>query len=213
MDKPRGRRAGSSESSGESGSTKEKARQRSREAAQRTQQQAAQVAEQGREQAKSQIATQKERVAGQLEGVAQALHGTGQQLREQDQGSIGRYADQAAEQVEQFSGFLRERDANELIGEAENLARRQPAVFLGGAFVLGVAAARFLKSSSTSGGGGASGDRSGSSYGGESYASARGEVTYGVGEGPESSSYEIEEDRELDREDDLRRRNRASGGT
>lgn len=92
---------------------------------------------------------------------------------------------------------MRERDANELIGEAENLARSRPAVFLGGAFVLGVAAARFLKSSS-SGQTGASGG--GSSAGGGTAA----------GSGP---SYEggmertaIQEDRELDREDDLRRR-------
>ena len=172
------RRAGGAGSTG--GSTKEQAKQQSREVAQRAQQQASEVAEQGSRRAKSQIATQKERAAGQLEGVAQALHQTGQQLREQDQGSMGRYADQAADQVERFSGFLRESDANELIGEAESLARSRPAVFLGGAFVLGVAAARFLKSSSSSSSssGGAAGG--GSSYGVGSYSAGRGASDAGV---------------------------------
>ena len=205
VDNPRVRRVGSSRSGASDESTKEKAKQQSQEVAQRAQQQASEVAEQGSQQAKSQIATQKERAAGQLEGVAQALHQTGQQLREQDQGPIGRYADKAAEQVERFSGFLRERDANELIGEAESLARSRPTVFLGGAFVLGLAAARFLKSSSSSGNGGASGGSFGSSYGNDSYASAGSGTSYEGGTGRTA----IEEDRELDREGDLSRRTRA----
>jgi hypothetical protein len=36
----------------------------------------------------------------------------------------------------------------ELIGDVEQFARRSPALFLGGAFALGVLAARFVKSSS-----------------------------------------------------------------
>jgi hypothetical protein len=53
----------------------------------------------------------------------------------------------AAHQVEQFSRTLKERDVEQLYGEAEAFARRQPGVFLGGAVVLGFLAARFLKSS------------------------------------------------------------------
>jgi hypothetical protein len=38
-----------------------------------------------------------------------------------------------------------------LVGDVENFARRQPALFIGGALALGILAARFLKSSSQQG--------------------------------------------------------------
>ncbi len=125
----------------------EQTRQRSQEVAQQGQQKASEYAEQGREKAKGQIATQKERASGELQGIAQALQQTGSQLREQDQDSVGQYAEQAAEQVERLSNYLSEKDSEQLISEVEDFARNRPAVFLGGAFILGAAAARFLKSS------------------------------------------------------------------
>lgn len=125
----------------------EEGRQQSREVAQQGQQKASEYAQQGREQAKGQIATQKERASGELHGISQALQKTAEQLKEQDQEPIGRYADQASEQAEKFSNYLSERDAEQLLNEAKDLARNKPAIFLGGAVLVGVAAARFLKSS------------------------------------------------------------------
>jgi hypothetical protein len=49
--------------------------------------------------------------------------------------------------VERVANYLRERDFHQLVNDAEDFARRSPAVFLGSAFVLGLAASRFLKSS------------------------------------------------------------------
>ena len=111
-------------------------------------QKAGQLTEQAKQQATSQLESQKQRATGNLSSVAHALHQTGDQLHQQDQGRIGDYAHQAADHVERFSGYLRNRDVNQMIGEAEGLARREPALFLGGAFALGLLAARFLKSSS-----------------------------------------------------------------
>lgn len=129
-----------SESSGQ-------ASEKASEYAEQGQEKAAEAAEQGREKAKGQISTQKERASSELQGVARALKSTGEQLREEDQDSIGRYADQAAEQVERLSNYLSDKDSEEFVSEVEDFARSRPAVFLGGAFVLGIAAARFLKSS------------------------------------------------------------------
>ncbi len=129
-----------------SGSSEE-TRQRSQEMAQQGQQKASEYAEQGREQAKGQIATQKERASSELQGISRALRQTGDQLREQDQDSIGQYAEQAADQVGRLSDFLSEKDSEQLISEVEDFARHRPAIFLGAAFVVGAAAARFLKSS------------------------------------------------------------------
>jgi len=61
---------------------------------------------------------------------------------------MARYADQASDQVERFSGYLRETDVDEIIDEVRGVARRRPALFLGAAAALGFFATRFLKSSS-----------------------------------------------------------------
>jgi hypothetical protein len=117
------------------------------QAVEQAQQTAGKVVDQAKGQATSQITTQKERAAGGLGSVAQALRQTGQELRGQEQDTIGRYADTVAQQVERFAGYLRERDAAELVDDAEDLARRQPGLFLGGAVALGFLGTRFLMSS------------------------------------------------------------------
>jgi hypothetical protein len=60
---------------------------------------------------------------------------------------MSRYILQAADQVDNLAAFLNNRDVGDLLQEVEGFARRQPAVFVGGAFALGVLGARFLKSS------------------------------------------------------------------
>jgi hypothetical protein len=61
---------------------------------------------------------------------------------------MAEYAEKASDQVERFSGYLRETDVDEIIDEVRGVARRRPALFLGGAAALGFLATRFLKSSS-----------------------------------------------------------------
>jgi len=128
-------------STSQSGSTSQQAQDQAR-------QKVGQVTDQAKQQATSRLSDQKQRASESLGSVAQALRQTGQQLRDQDQGTVAQYTDQAADQIERFSGFLRNRDVNDLVGEVERFARRQPALFLGGAFTLGLLGARFLKSSS-----------------------------------------------------------------
>lgn len=156
MERPYDRRTGSSEESrSEEGLERDPQQRESQQSGSQeesqtqevAQQKASKYAEQGRERAVGQLATQKERASSELGGVAKALRTTGEQLQEQEQGSVAKYVGQAAERTERLSEYLSERDANELVGEVEDFARNRPAVFLGGAFAVGVAAARFLKSS------------------------------------------------------------------
>lgn len=98
-------------------------------------------------QAHSSLTEQKEAAVHQLSGFANALRQSSDQLREQDQGAFASYSQQAADQIEQMSGYLRDRDLKELMHDAEDFARQQPELFIGGAFTLGLLAARFLKSS------------------------------------------------------------------
>ena len=99
------------------------------------------------ERATGALAGRQEAASGQLSTVAQTFRQMGDQLRDQDQADIAGYLDRATAQVERLADYLRDRDARELVGEAERFARREPALFLGGAFTLGLLAARFLKSS------------------------------------------------------------------
>lgn len=98
--------------------------------------------------AKSQMAVGKDRLADSFDNVAQALRSSTQQMQGPELGFVGDYMGRAADKVSEISEHLRTRDVNELIQETEGFARREPTVFLAGAFALGLIAARFLRSSS-----------------------------------------------------------------
>jgi len=115
--------------------------------ADQAQQAAGQAVDQARQQVSSRLVDQKDRAADGLTSVAQALRQTSQQLRTQDQQAITSYIENAASQVERVSDYLKNNDLGGLIDDVERFARRQPALFLGGTFVLGLLGARFLKSS------------------------------------------------------------------
>src|SRR5215218_4914731 len=117
------------------------------------QDQAMKLVDTARQQATSQLGTQQQRLAGTLTTVATALHQASREMRNQDEGPIADYVDTAANQVEQFANTLREQDLEQLMTTTAQFARRQPALFLGAAFVLGFAATRFIKSSTPSGSG------------------------------------------------------------
>lgn len=96
------------------------------------------------ERVQERLADQVSRATGQLESVASSLRTAGHQMPDE---GIGRYMVQAATQVDNLASFLNNREVSDLVDEVEGFARRQPAVFIGGAFALGVLGARFLRSS------------------------------------------------------------------
>jgi hypothetical protein len=95
----------------------------------------------------SQLNTQKDRATDGIGNVAQAVRQSTQQLRDQRHDRIADYVDQAAGQLERFSNTLKQKNVSELLDEAQRFARRNPALFIGGAFALGLLSARFFKSS------------------------------------------------------------------
>jgi hypothetical protein len=110
-------------------------------------QSASDVTEQAKQTATSQIAVRKDQAAQGLSAVSSSMRQMGDNLRQNDQtSSYAQYVDQAAQQVERFSGYLQHHDAREIMTDAEDWARRNPALVLGGAFALGLLASRFLKS-------------------------------------------------------------------
>lgn len=129
----------------------DKVAQQAQSLAQQTQEKAGDLVDQARDQAKAGLSRGKDQAVGSLSAIAQALRQTGQQFHQQHQEGIAGFADSAASQVEQLSGYFHGRDVDQLAREAEDLARSQPAVFLGSALALGFVAARFLKSSRANG--------------------------------------------------------------
>lgn len=105
------------------------------------------TASQAQQQAKSQIAMGKDRVAESMESVANALRSSTDQMQGQETGFVGDYMNRAADKVSEISQHLRQSDVNQLMHETEDFARREPTIFLAGAFALGLIATRFLKSS------------------------------------------------------------------
>jgi len=130
---------------------KEQAKQQGQQFSQQARQQAGELANRGGEQIKSQLDYQKHQAVQRMTPVQSALRETAQQLRRQGQGPVAGYVDQASDQVERFSGYLRETSVDEITDEVRGFARSRPALFLGSAALLGFFATRFLKSSSQGG--------------------------------------------------------------
>jgi hypothetical protein len=107
---------------------------------------ASRVGDTAQEQVGRQVNSQLGHGADMLVDVSQAVRKSGDQLRGQ-QPQIASFADTAADRLDKAAQELRETDFQGLVRTAEDFARRQPAVFLGGALLLGVAASRFLKAS------------------------------------------------------------------
>jgi hypothetical protein len=104
-----------------------------------------------RQRATAQLDTQKGRATDGLSALSQAARQTTQQLRSTQHETIADYIDRAAQQLDRFTERIRNKDVDELLRDAQQLARRQPALFIGGSFVAGLLAARFLKSSQQDG--------------------------------------------------------------
>lgn len=100
------------------------------------------------------IDDKKANLAQGLSGVAETIRQVGDSVKppEGEQANkvaelTTQYTESLSQQVEKLSGYLERQDLRGLMSDLEKFARRNPAIFLGGAFALGILAARFLKSS------------------------------------------------------------------
>jgi len=107
------------------------------------------AAEKAKGVAVSQLSSQKGRAADAVSNMADTLRQAGQAVAQsQPSVPVHQYVNRAADQLEQLGSFLNENEVEDILGEVEGFARRQPMVFLGAAFAAGLVASRFLKSSS-----------------------------------------------------------------
>ena len=122
--------------------------EQARNLASQAKEQSAELAGQAKQQLNTLITEQKARAAERLGGIAGILRETADKLgRDELAGRVGRYATQAADQVESVSRYVRGTDLQSFVRDTGQFARRRPEVFLAGTFLIGLLAARFLKAS------------------------------------------------------------------
>lgn len=124
----------------------ESLRGRSREVASQVKERASEVVGQYSERAKTGIEEQKHRAAQELSNVANALRSCGTDLQSGEESMLAPYVGRVADEVNRLSNLLDSRSVDDIARDVEGFARRNPAVFLGACFGVGILAARFLKS-------------------------------------------------------------------
>jgi len=97
----------------------------------------------------SRVDEQKNRAADGLGGIADVIRNAGNELRAENE-ALASYVDAASDQMRRFADQIREKGVSEMMDDVNQFARRRPALFIGGAFLVGLGIARFLKSSAGS---------------------------------------------------------------
>lgn len=108
---------------------------------------AGQTAARARDEAQRLAAEKKSTAAERIEGYSSAMHDSAKAFEEQDP-NIAWFAHRAADRLHGVADYVRDRDFNDLRRDAEDIARRHPAVFFGGLFVAGLLLGNILKASS-----------------------------------------------------------------
>lgn len=103
--------------------------------------------ETAQEQVRGYADAQRGLVAENMEAAANAIGASVESLEEQGHGTAASYLRTAADGMQEASRWLHDKSWGEIWEQAEDYARRQPAVAFGGAMTAGFLLARFLKSS------------------------------------------------------------------
>jgi hypothetical protein len=113
------------------------------------QEKAQQAAGQARDQVRTQIDQRSTEAGQKVSEQGSDLRAVGDQLREQGKDGPAKIADQAAHHVERAGSWLSESDADQILHDIEDAARKNPWAVVAGGVALGFAASRFLKASSS----------------------------------------------------------------
>lgn len=109
-----------------------------------------QVLEDSRARARSEVDDRSTWAGERVAAIAGDVRDVAGDLRARGKDQPARIAEDAAARIERFGSYLREADTDRIIADARSLTRRQPALVVAGAAVLGIAAGRFVKASDAS---------------------------------------------------------------
>ena len=110
-------------------------------------QEVATFASSARDKTVDKIADRKETASETLGAFANAIRHAGDELAQQDQSVAGRMVKQAADGLEHLSRTVSEKRPEDLLGAVRDFGRSNPAAFIAGSVLLGVALGRFARSS------------------------------------------------------------------
>jgi ElaB/YqjD/DUF883 family membrane-anchored ribosome-binding protein len=106
-----------------------------------------QIGREARERAKTEV-DRRSSVAGErVASAADDVRDVAEHLRQRGKEQPARLADDAAERIERFAEYLRDADTDTIIADVRDFGRRQPAVVIAAAAVVGIVAGRLLKAS------------------------------------------------------------------
>lgn len=126
------------------GQAQEKAQELGSQAKDRAQQ----VSGQARGMVREQVDQRSTAAGSQIKATAGDLRSVGDELRSQGKETPAKLADQLAGRAEDVGRYLEESDADRIMTDVENFARRQPWAVIAGGLAVGFLASRFLKASS-----------------------------------------------------------------
>jgi hypothetical protein len=98
---------------------------------------------------RTQVDDRSSQAGEQVGSMASDLRSVSEQLRSQENERAADLAERVAGKAEEVGSYLTDSDANKILGDIEDLGRRQPWLALAGGVAVGIAAARFLKASSS----------------------------------------------------------------
>jgi len=122
---------------------------KAQEIAGQAQEKAGEAAQQAKGQLRTQVDQRSTQAGEQVTSTATDIRSVADSLREQGQDKPAQLAQQAADRAEKLGSYLTESDADRIIHDVEDFARRQPWAVVAGGLFLGFAASRLLKASST----------------------------------------------------------------
>jgi ElaB/YqjD/DUF883 family membrane-anchored ribosome-binding protein len=130
-------------------STTDQAKEKVQETAQQVQEKAQEVKSQASDRLREQLDQRSTQTGAELHSTADAIRRTGQQLREDGKERPAQIADTVAQRAERLGSYMTDANADRMLRDAEDFARRQPWLVAIGGAALGFIAARFMKASSS----------------------------------------------------------------
>jgi hypothetical protein len=120
--------------------------QTARQTASKVRDAASSTALRAKEEAQRFAAEKKETTANRITSYSSAIHDTARSLEEQDP-NIAWFTHRTADRLQGVADYVRNRDFATLRHDAEDMARRHPAMFFGGMFLAGLIVGNVVKAS------------------------------------------------------------------
>ncbi|MCW2998275.1 MAG: hypothetical protein JWN65_1824 [Solirubrobacterales bacterium] len=128
----------------------EQAQEKLREGAQTAREQAQNATQQARDRAREQVDQRTTEAGQRLKGTAGDARSMAEHLRSEGKDGPARMVEQAADRAESLGGYLHDADADRLLRDVEDYARRNPWAVIAGGLLAGFAASRVVSASSAS---------------------------------------------------------------